>query len=190
MGRRWIGVELCEHCYTHCKVRLDKVIDGVDAGGITGEVGWKGGGGYRFYELAQTLIKKDQWGQLVINPEYKAEQLAEAVCKLEGFRYAPSETEYFIHGQSTERDFIWVTTSYLSAEHQRALGELVGPERSLLVCCKGFAAGMKVANLTVKKIPQAVLDKCEWGHDDYSLNVQNLPMAAREPKAEQGTLFD
>jgi adenine-specific DNA-methyltransferase len=190
MGRRWIGVELGDHCYTHCQIRLDKVVDGADRGGITDSVGWGGGGGYRFYELAPTLIKKDQWGQLVINPDYKAEQLAEAVCKLEGFRYAPSETEYFIHGQSTERDYIWVTTSYLSADHQRALGELVGPERSLLVCCKGFATGVKVANLTVKKIPQAVLDKCEWGHDDYSLNVENLPMAAKEPKAEQGTLFD
>ncbi len=190
MGRRWIGVELGVHCYTHCQQRLNKVVDGEDRGGITEAVGWTGGGGYRFYELAPTLIKKDQWGQPVINSQYNAEQLSEAVCKLEGFRYAPSETEYFIHGQSTERDYIWVTTGYLSEEHQRALGELVGPERSLLVCCKGFASGVKVANLTLKKIPQAVLDKCEYGHDDYSLNVQNLPMAAREPKAEQGTLFD
>ena len=53
MGRRWIGVELGDHCYTHCKVRLDKVIDGEDAGGITKAVGWKGGGGYRFYEVQE-----------------------------------------------------------------------------------------------------------------------------------------
>lgn len=190
MGRHWIGIELGDHCYTHCEKRLNSIIDGRDASGVTRAAAWEGGGGYRFYELAPTLIKKDQWGQPVINSQYNAEQLSEAVCKLEGFRYAPSETEYFIHGQSTERDYIWVTTGYLSAEHQRALGELVGPERSLLVCCKGFASGVKVANLTLKKIPQAVLDKCEYGHDDYSLNVQNLPMAAREPKAEQGTLFD
>ena len=188
MGRRWIGVELGDHCYTHCQVRLDKVVDGEDAGGITESVGWKGGGGYRFYELAPTLIKEDQWGQPVINTEYKAEQLSEAVCKLEGFTYEPSATEYFIHGHSTERDFIWVTTGYLTAAHQRALGDLLGPERSLLVCCKGFERGTKVANLTVKKIPQAVLHKCEWGHDDYSLNVENLPMAAKVP--EQGTLLD
>ena len=184
MGRRWIGVELGNHCYTHCKVRLDKVVDGEDPGGITKAVGWKGGGGYRFFELAPTLITKDQWGQSVINSIYNPAMLAEAVCKLEGFTYAPSETEYFIHGHSTERDFIYVTTNYLKAEHLRALGELVGPERTLLVCCKGFEAGIKVPNLTVKKIPKAVLDKCEYGHDDYSLNVKNLPMAAKEP--EQG----
>ena len=188
MGRRWIGVELGDHCYTHCKVRLDKVIDGMDAGGITKAVGWKGGGGYRFFELAPTLITKDQWGQMVINPDYDAEKLAEAVCKLEGFTYAPSASEYFIHGRSTERDYIYVTTNYLKAEHLQALSELVGNERTLLICCKGFAAGLKKPNLTVKKIPKAVLDKCEYGHDDYSLNVKNLPMA--EPEIRQGELFD
>ena len=40
----------------------------------------------------------------------------------------------------------------------------------------------------MKKIPKAVLDKCEYGHDDYSLNVKNLPMAA--PELQQGELFD
>ena len=187
MGRRWIGIELGDHCYTHCKVRLDKVIDGEDAGGITKAVGWKGGGGYRFYELAQSLIQKDQWGQPVINRDYNPAMLAEAVCKLEGFTYAPSDSEYFIHGYSTERDYIYVTTNYLKAEHLQALSELVGPKRTLLICCKGFSTGVKLANLTVKKIPKAVLDKCEYGHDDYSLNVKNLPMSA--PELVQGDLF-
>jgi adenine-specific DNA-methyltransferase len=189
MGRRWIGVELGDHCYTHCKARLDKVIDSEDAGGITKSVGWKGGGGYRFYELAPTLITTDKWGQEVINKAYKPEMLAEAVCKLEGFTYAPSESEYFIHGHSTERDYIYVTTTYLKAEHLRALSDLVGPERTLLVCCKGFSTGVRLPNLTVKKIPKAVLDKCEYGHDDYSLNVKNLPMSA--PELKQGEMtFD
>ena len=187
MGRRWIGVELGDHCYTHCKVRMDKVINGEDQGGITKAVGWKGGGGYRFFELAPTLIKEDAYGQKIINPEYDAEKLAEAVCKLEGFTYAPSETEYFIHGYSTERDYIYVTTNYLKAEHLQALNELVGTDRTLLVCCKGFSTGGKFKNLTVKKIPKAVLDRCEYGHDDYSLNVKNLPMA--EEEMEQGDLF-
>lgn len=189
MGRRWIGIELGDQCYTHCKVRLDHVVNGEDQTGISESVGWKGGGGYRFYELAPTLIKEDAFGQKVINKEYNAEMLAEAVCKLEGFTYAPSETEYFIHGHSTERDFIYVTTNYMTTKHLVALNERVGGERSLLVCCKGFTKGeAKVPNLTVKKIPKAVLDKCEYGHDDYSLNVKNLPMA--EKPLEQGELFN
>ena len=188
MGRRWIGIELGDQAYEYCKPRLDLVINGEEPGGISKECAWIGGGGYRFYELAPTLIKEDTFGQKIINPQYDPEKLAEAVCKLEGFTYAPSETEYFIHGHSTERDFIYVTTNYLMAEHLRALSELIGDRRTLLICCKGFTTQGNLPNLTVKKIPKAVLDRCEYGHDDYSLNVKNLPMAETEP--EQGELFE
>ena len=187
MGRRWIGVELGDHCYTHCKVRLDKVIDGEDAGGITKAVGWKGGGGYRFFELAPTLITKDKWGQEVINKDYNPAMLAEAVCKLEGYTYAPSETEYFIHGHSTEKSFIYVTTNFIRKAELDDISEQVGGKRSLLICCKGFDRGASCANVRLKKIPEALLKKCEWGHDDYSLNVANLPMSQGE--LEQGELF-
>ena len=53
MGRRWIGIELGDHCYTHCIPRLQKVIDGTDQGGITKSANWHGGGGFRFYELGE-----------------------------------------------------------------------------------------------------------------------------------------
>ena len=191
MGRRWIGVELGDHCYTHCKVRLDKVIDGEDAGGITKAVGWKGGGGYRFYELAPTLIKVDQWGQEVINCDYNSAMLAEAVCKLEGYIYAPSQEEYFIHGHATEKAFIYVTTNFMRKKNLAAISERLGEGRHLLICCKAFdkAAAGEFDNLTVRKIPDAVLNKCEWGHDDYSLNVANLPMAKEDEKVEQMELL-
>ena len=191
MGRRWIGIELGDHCYTHCKVRLDKVIDGEDAGGITKAVGWTGGGGYRFYELAPTLIIKDQWGQEVINSDYNPAMLAEAVCKLEGYVYDPSKEEYFIHGHATEKAFIYVTTNYMRKKNLAAISERLGEGCQLLICCKAFdkASAEGFDNLTVKKIPDAVLKKCEWGHDDYSLNVENLPMAKEEEKIEQMELL-
>lgn len=189
MGRRWIMVELGEHCHTHIIPRLKKVIDGQDPGGITETVGWKGGGGFRYYKLAPSLLEKDKWGNWVINKEYNAAMLAEALCKLEGFTYAPSETEYFIHGHSTETDFIWVTTQNLGHEQLAALSEDVGSNRSLLVLCSAYRADVhQFPNLTVKKIPNAVLSKCEWGHDDYSLQVENLPSAPK-PKVEQPDLF-
>lgn len=177
MGRRWIGVELGNHCYTNCQPRMKMVIDGEDQGGITKAVGWKGGGGYRFFELAPTLITKDKWGQEVINKDYNPTMLAEAVCKLEGYTYAPSETEYFIHGHSTEKSFIYVTTNFIRKAELDDISEQVGGKRSLLICCKGFDRGASCANVRLKKIPEAVLKKCEWGHDDYSLNVANLPMS-------------
>jgi adenine-specific DNA-methyltransferase len=178
MGRRWIMVELGEHCHTHIIPRLQKVIDGNDSGGITEAVEWTGGGGFRYYRLAPSLLEKDKWGNWVISEKFNATMLAEAVCKLEGFVYAPSDVVYWQHGHSTERDFIYVTTANLSHDQLQQLSDEVGGERSLLVVCSAFR-GRKdgYGNLTVKKIPKAVLSRCEWGRDDYSLKVENLPKA-------------
>ena len=186
MGRRWIMVELHAHCHTLIVPRLNKVIDGSDPGGITEAVGWQGGGGFRYYRLAPSLLEKDKWGQWVISTEFNAAMLAEAVCKLEGFTYAPSDTVYWQHGHSTERDFIYVTTQHLSADQLAQLSDEVGPERTLLVLCAAFrvphgAGAERYPNLTVKKIPKQVLSRCEWGHDDYSLKVENLPKAPPKP---------
>ena len=181
MGRRWIGIELGEHCYTHCIPRLQRVIDGTDQGGITKAVDWHGGGGFRFYELGESLIKLDQWGQPIIDKSFNAEMLAQAVCKLEGFEYAPSQDEYFIHGHSTEHDFIYVTTNFMRQDHLDSISQSVGTDRTLLICCKGFEEEYEFGNLTMKKIPKAVLDKCEWGKDDYSLNVAKLPKSTSVP---------
>ncbi|MEO8218469.1 MAG: site-specific DNA-methyltransferase [Acidobacteriota bacterium] len=178
MGRRWIMVELGEHAKTHIAPRLRRVIDGQDQGGITKAVDWKGGGGFRFLHLAPSLIQRDSWGNPVINTTYNADQLAEAVCKLEGFTYAPSDTIYWQQGYSTERDFIYVTTQKLTRDQLQALSDEVGEARSLLVCCAAFRARPDAfLNLTIKKIPHAVLSRCEWGHDDYSLQIRNLPAA-------------
>ena len=182
MGRRWIMIELGEHCHTHIIPRLQKVIDGDDQGGISQTQNWQGGGGFRHYRLAPSLLKQDAYSQWVINKDYNAEMLAAAICKLEGFSYAPSADHYWQHGYSTENDFIYVTTQSLTAEQLQALSDEVGHERTLLVCCAAFRGdASRFPNLTVKKIPKMVLQKCEWGHDDYSLNVENLPQA---PKGE------
>ena len=183
MGRRWIMVELGEHCETHIAPRLCKVIDGEDQGGITDAVEWKGGGGFRYYRLAPSLLEKDAWDNWVIARDYyDPAKLAQAVCKLMGFVYQPDETHYWMQGRSSEADFIYVTTQSLTYEQLAAIAEEVGDERTLLVCCKAFRANADAfSNLTIRKIPQAVLRKCEWGKDDYSLNVANLPEAPREP---------
>jgi adenine-specific DNA-methyltransferase len=189
MGRRWIMIELGEHCHTHIIPRLKKVIDGEDQGGISKGVNWQGGGGFRYYKLAPSLIVNDRWGNPVVNPDYNAAMLAEALCKLEGFTYAPSESRWWQHGHSSERDFIYVTTQNLSTEQLQALADEAGGEFSLLVCCSAFhgitaaQANERWPNLTLKKIPKMALARCEWGHDDYSLNVANLPMAEPSPPA-------
>lgn len=197
MGRRWIMVELGEHCHTHIIPRLKKVVDGQDPGGITESANWKGGGGFRYFRLAPSLLERDKWGNWVISKQYNAEMLAEAVCKIEGFDYAPSPEVYWQHGKSSEQDFIWVTTQELTAQQLDAIATDVGPQRSLLVCCAAWTGdATQFANLTLKKIPHAVLARCEFGRDDYSLKIAALPqplapddaqVAEGEPEAAAAT---
>jgi len=182
MGRRWIGIELGDHCHSHCIPRLRKVIDGVDPGGITAAVNWKGGGGFRYYELAPSLLEKDKWNNWVISKDYNPTMLAQAVCKLEGFSYEPSDTHYWMHGRSTEQDYIYVTTANLKHPQLQQLSDEVGSDRTLLVVCTSFRGSKNgYLNPTVKKIPKAGLNRCEWGKDDYSLRVVDLPDAPQQP---------
>ena len=67
MGRRWIGIEMGDHAKTHCAVRLRKVVDG-EQGGISKAVKWQGGGGFRFYELGESIL--DEQGQLSASIPY------------------------------------------------------------------------------------------------------------------------
>lgn len=188
MRRKWVMVELRDHCDTHVVPRMTSVVNGKDATGVTENVGWRGGGGFRYYRIAPSLLERDKFGNWIISKQFNAAMLAEAMCKLEGFTYAPSETEYWRHGRSTERDFIYVTTQTLTREQLQKLSEDVGENRSLLVCCSAFRARdlSQFPNLTVKKIPKMVLNRCEWGKDDYSLEIRSLPPPPPElfPEAE------
>lgn len=188
MRRRWIMVERGEQCHTHVLPRLHRVVDGTDDSGITSATKWSGGGGFRFLRLGPSLLSKDQWGNWIVSKEYRPEMLAEAVCKLEGFRYEPDPEVFWLHGRSTETDFIYVTTQNLSREQLQFISDQVGPGRTLLICCSAFRAKRDdFANLTLKKIPQAVLSRCEWGRDDYSLNVAALPPAEAVEEAIEGS---
>ncbi|EBB0695214.1 site-specific DNA-methyltransferase [Salmonella enterica] len=175
MNRRWITIELGDQAYTHVQPRLKRVVTGVDQDGVSKAVNWQGGGGFHYLRLAPSLLQKDHWGNWVINKEYNAEMLAEAMCKHMNFTYAPSQTQYWNHGYSTETDYIYVTTGSLAYEQLKVLSEEVGTERTLLICCKAFMTeGADFPNLTLVKIPRAILSKCEWDQDDYSFTLNVL----------------
>jgi adenine-specific DNA-methyltransferase len=192
MGRRWIMVEIGDHADTHIVPRLQKVINGSDQGGISKAVDWKGGGGFRYFTLAPSLLTQDKYGNWVIAKDYDPAMLAEAMCKHMGFTYGPSTEDYWRHGASTEADFIYVTTQSLTHEACAKISQDVGPDRSLLICCKAYSAEAEAfENLTLVKIPTAILQKCEWGRDDYSLNIANLPLMENDgaPTASALPLF-
>lgn len=75
MGRRWIGVEMGDHARTHCALRLQKVIRG-EQGGISKDVNWQGGGGFRFCTLGAPVFAAD--GR--VNDAIRFGDLARHVC--------------------------------------------------------------------------------------------------------------
>lgn len=178
MGRRWIGIEMGTHAYTHCKVRLDKVINGEDKGGITKDVNYQGGGSYKFYELAPTLIVKNALGIDVINKEYNAEQLAAAVALHEGYDYQPDENIFWKQAKASENSYLFVTTSYMTPATLSQIEQMMGKDEYLLIACKAFDSACEGTSkkITIKKIPQMLLKLCEFGKDDYSLNIVNPPV--------------
>ncbi|MGN0007696.1 MAG: site-specific DNA-methyltransferase [Alistipes sp.] len=189
MGRKYIGIEMGNHAYTHCAVRLKKVVDGTDQGGISKAQNWKGGGGFRFYELAPSLLKEDKFGNLIINKEYNADMLAAAMAKQEGFTYAPSNDIYWKQGFSSESDYIYTTTQFMTVEGLTAIAAQMKEGESLLICCTAFQKECLNAypNITIKKIPQMLLGRCQFNKDDYSLNIIELPDMQKENDVEESS---
>ena len=182
MTRRWIGIELGDHANTHCLPRLKSVVDGVDQNGISKSLNWKGGGGFKFYNLAPSLLRKDNFGNFVIDERYNANMLAAAMCKHEGFKYYPDENLYWKQGKSTETDYIFVTTSFVTVEQLDKIHSEMKEDESLLICAKSFASECekRFANITIKKIPNMILGKCEFGKDNYDLNIINATKVEAE----------
>lgn len=161
LNRNWIGVELGEQAYSHCKPRIDRVIDGNDAGGITKIVDWQGGGGYHFYELAPSLlVKNDKLPIYQINPLYTFEMLCEAICKIEGFHYKPQE---LFHGYSSEKRFIHITQEFVNATYVKSLSAHLAEGQSLLIYGTKIQSDMILPdNIEVKTIPKDLLEKCDF----------------------------
>jgi len=185
MGRKWIGIELGEHANTHCLTRFKSVVDGVDQVGISKEVDWQGGGGFKFYNLAPSLLQKDKYGNWIIDEKYNANMLSAAMCKQEGFRFAPHEELYWKQGKSTETDYIFVTTAFVTVEQLDKIHEEMSNGESLLICPKSYSPECdgRHPNITIKKIPLMILGKCEFGKDNYDLNIIE---ATEEVADEQG----
>lgn len=173
MNRKWIGIELTDVAITHDKPRLDAVISGKDKAGVTQDFNYGGGGGYRFYELAPTLINEDDFGQTIINPEYSPDMLAAAVALHEGYTYSPIPDCYWKQSTNGNGGYLFVTTKHVGADLISSLNNDLAEGEFLMVVCKSFDENAKYIskNITIKKIPQSLLANCEFGHNNYDLNI-------------------
>ena len=178
LGRRYIGIEMGDHAYTHCKARIDAVIEGNDPLGITKTVNWQGGGGYRFFELAPSLINRDVFDEYVINEEYDADMLAAAVALHEGFNYRPDNSLFWKQSIGNENSYLFVTTRHLTSMYLDSIKDTMEEDEYLIIACRSFDAGLDKAydKITIKKIPQMLLNRCEFGKTDYNLNIVHPPV--------------
>jgi len=185
MKRKYIGIELGQHCNTHCLPRLQVVCDGTDQGGISKVLEWKGGGGFKFYNLAPSLLNKDKYNQWVINPNYNADLLAAAMARHEGFSYSPDESVVWKQGFATENHFIFTTTNTITPDVVEQILSEMKPDESLRICCTAFIDGCnEISNrIEIKKIPEVLLGKCEFGKEDYctDTNIINMPADPDKP---------
>lgn len=108
--------------------------------------------------------------------------LAAAMAKHEGFKYSPDEAVYWKQGKSTEKDYIFTTTKFVTVEFLDKIHDEMRADESLLICCKSFSKPCenRYPNITIKKIPKMLLGRCEFGKEDYSLNIVNMPVEENE----------
>ena len=108
--------------------------------------------------------------------------LAAAMAKMEGFTYEPSTETFWKQGYSSESDYIFTTTQFVTVESLDDILDTMADGESLLVCCKAFQPECKnfSSRISVKKIPSVLLGRCEFDHDDYSLNIIELPQMELE----------
>ena len=197
LNRKFIGVELGDQAKTHCYPRLKAVVDG-EQGGISKAVNWQGGGGFKFYTLAPSLLKKDKFDNFIISSDYNPDMLAAAMAKQEGFKYQPDEAQFWKQGQSSENDYIFTTTQFLTVEALEALHDDMQPGESLLICCKAFQQECrnKFTNITIKKIPKVIIDRFKLNdpeevkkfRDDYSFSIINMPHAEEKEEEEETSI--
>lgn len=178
MSRKYIGIEMGDHAYSHCKLRLDNIINGTDKSGISEIVDWKGGGGYKFYELAPSFVIIDEFGNPVIDPYYNDIKLIRAMCKLTNYTFAPSPADYWKHGKGQGNNSIYITTQMLSVAMVQQIASHLGTNETLLICPKKFEPGCENVDsrITIKKIPQSVLKACQFGKKEYLLPIKENAM--------------
>ncbi len=174
MGRKYIGIEMGEQAYTHVQTRMKMVVDGNDSLKLSEVLSWKGGGGFKFYELAPSFVTTDEFGNSVIDSYYNDSKLIRAMCKLTNYTFEPSTTEYWKQGKGQGNNSLYVTTQLLSVAMVQQIVQRLGTNETLLICPRKFEPGCAEVDsrISIKKIPQSILKACQFGKKEYLLPIK------------------
>ncbi|MCK4223975.1 MAG: site-specific DNA-methyltransferase [candidate division Zixibacteria bacterium] len=152
LRRNWIGIELGEHAETLCLPRLKRVVSDEDQTGISKQVGWKGGGGFRYCVLGNSLFAKDKdTGLVMINPKYTNGPLVAGVCNIEDFRLNNDSLFHGIRGNI----YAHITEEKVTQSYLDAIVEQLPNGKSLTIYCLKRAARLNAPELVkIKRIPK------------------------------------
>lgn len=155
MGRKWIMVEIRKDMIREKALkRMKNVVHG-DTTGISKEVGWKGGGGFKFYKLGEPLIikHKDYPSIKIINPKYYNTALIKVICNLEGFRFRKDDK--LLHGvNKLGNKYAHITEQYVSQSYVDLLKSKLVDNEEMIVYCFNYDERITLpSNMIIKKLP-------------------------------------
>ena len=155
MERKWISIELREDTINNKALnRMKNIVHG-DPTGISKEVGWKGGGGFKFYKLGEPVIvpHKDYPSIKIINPKYHNTGLIKVICNLEGFKFRKGDKIF--HGVNRlGNKYAHITEQFVSQAYVDLLkSKLAGNEELIIYCFNYDEKIVLPINMLIRKLP-------------------------------------
>jgi len=155
MGRRWIMIEVKKDTiFEKALERMKGVVNG-EPTGISKEVCWKGGGGFKFYKLGEPLVvkHKDYPSIKIINPKYYNTALIKVICNIEGFRFRREDK--ILHGvNKLGNKYAHVTEQYVSQGYIDFLKSKLADNEEMIVYCFSYDDRIILPfNMIIKKLP-------------------------------------
>lgn len=88
MERRWVTVEsLSETVERFTQPRLEKIVSGDDLGGVSKDVDWRGGGGFRNLRVSPTAYEITENNRVLLADWVKEKEFSEVVAAQLGFSH-------------------------------------------------------------------------------------------------------
>ena len=165
MDRRWIGIEIGEHAETLVIPRLKRVITaGEDRTGISKVVNWKGGGGFRYYIVGESLILESD-----MNWDLTYEEIAKALFMMFDYTFVGGLDDEIYIGKRKEKYALSIASKAVAIIKSKELDDIVTKVKETynnvaeleIYTNKGVGVkeGDLPAGLAIKKIPESVLRK-------------------------------
>ncbi len=162
INRRWVAIERsAETVATFAEPRLRKVVHGEDAGGVTEQERWEGGGGFRCLDVANSMFESDTDGLVYLTDAMSNGELAEATAAQLGYEYRPESPFAGLKGRTR----LAVVDGVVNQDVVQLLVSALAEEERVVICGTGIDPDARPVlrelrpGSTLRKIPAALLER-------------------------------